>query len=178
MFNNESMQSMNPSVNGSTSRPKKRIKVRTTVFTILVILTVFGLYGTVHYYRKYKALTADPNAEAQKMTQAFVATLGKLMELPKDETPTVATISDKEKLTGQAFFTNAENGDILFAYTNAMKAILYRPTTNKIINVAPISINQPESINTGTKQGVPTVTPATTQSANVPATLKTPTPAR
>jgi hypothetical protein len=73
------------------------------------------------------------------------------MELPVGETPTVATISDKEKLKDQPFFKMAENGDILFAYTTAMQAILYRPSTNKIINVAPITINQAKDVTAGVK---------------------------
>jgi len=77
------------------------------------------------------------------------------MELPKEEVPTIATISDKEKLKGQVFFDAAENGDILFAYTTAMKAILYRPSTNKIINVAPITINQGQNLAEGTKPETP-----------------------
>jgi hypothetical protein len=100
----------------------------------------------VYYYNKYHALKTNANVEAEQETKRLVGVLGKLIELPQGETPTVATISDKEKLKGQSFFDNAENGDILFAYTNAMKAILYRPSINKIINVAPISINQQQDV--------------------------------
>ena len=142
----------------NTIKPKKGITISKLWLTILLIILVVSLYSSVHYYGKYKALTVDPNIEAQNVTNALVSSLGKLMELPKDETPTVATISDKEKLANQVFFKMAENGDILFAYTTAMKAILYRPSTNKIINVAPISINQDQSLNSGTKQGVKSVT--------------------
>lgn len=130
-------------------------KMLAVLLLLLVVLAGGGAYGSWHYYNKYKILTADPNVEAKKQTEAFVSTLSKLMELPKDETPTVATISDKEKLASQAFFKMAENGDVLFAYTTAMKAILYRPSTNKIINVAPISINQPQNLTQGTQQGTP-----------------------
>ena len=163
MYNNDTMTSMK-APNSAPVKSKKSIKLSRSWAIIVLILIVGGLYGTVHYYKKYKALTVDANVEAQKMTDQYVKTLGKLMELPADETPTVATISDKSKLVGQSFFASAENGDILFAYTNAMKAILYRPNTNKIINVAPISINQPQSLNTATKQGVPAST------ASVPVT--------
>ena len=85
------------------------------------------------------------------------------MELPEGETPTVATISDKEKLTGQPFFKSPENGDILFAYTTAMKAILYRPSTNKIINVAPITINQTQDVSPAMKKGPVTPVATTTK---------------
>ena len=134
-------------------RNKFGIKIgpRRLFLLTLIVLTVAGLYGSVHYYNKYQALTIDPKVAAEKETARLVGTLGELMELPKGETPTVATISDKEKLKGQLFFSQAENGDILFAYTTSMKAILYRPSTNKIINVAPISINQTQDLTEAAK---------------------------
>ncbi len=143
---------------------KKALNIRKSVFYIVIILLVVSLYGSFHYYSKYKSLTVDPNIEAQRVTESMVQMLGKLMELPIDEVPTVATISDKEKLAGQPFFKSAENGDILFAYTTAMKAILYRPSANKIINVAPISINQ-SAQNTAITSGVttPVVSASTTK---------------
>jgi len=136
-------------------KPKNKfgIKIgpRRLSLLILVTVAVIGLYGSVHYYNKYQALTIDPKVAAEKETTRLVGILGELMELPKGETPTVATISDKEKLKGQLFFSQAENGDILFAYTTSMKAILYRPSINKIINVAPISINQSQDLTEAAK---------------------------
>jgi len=122
---------------------KRGIQIHILMFIALVGFAVSGAAGSWYFYQKYHVLKSDPNIEAQKVTEALVASLGKLIELPQGELPTVATISDKEKLANQAFFKAAENGDILFAYTTDMRAILYRPTTNKIINVAPITMNQP-----------------------------------
>ncbi len=135
------------------TKPKgflRRLGTKKISLIILIVVAVLGVWGTFHYYNKYKALTTDATAEAQKETARLVTVLGKLMELPK-EVPTVATISDKEKLAGQAFFAQAENGDVLFAFTTAMKAVLYRPSTNKIINVAPISINQNQDLTQAAK---------------------------
>lgn len=170
---NENVAPINdgPSVMPVSKPNKKGMKIRRSTFYVLIVVAILGLYGCWHYYGKYKSLTADPNIEAQKMTKNLINTLGKLIELPSDETPSVATISDKEKLVNQPFFKNAENGDILFAYTNSMKAIIYRPSTNKIINVAPISINQPPSIGQGAKQGAQNI-----QSPAIGQTEKTNTP--
>ncbi len=104
-----------------------------------------GVGGSYYFYSKYQQTKVDPNSEARKETEALVAIVGRLIELPKDETPTVATVLDKEKLKNQAFFRLAENGDKLLVYNAAMTAILYRPSINKIINVAPITINQPQT---------------------------------
>jgi len=122
----------------------KRLSFKRLFFIIIFILAIGGTATSVYYFKQYRDLKANPNLEAQKETEDLVQALGKLMELPSDETPTVATISDKEKLKDQSFFVKAENGDKLIAFTKAMQAILYRPSTNKIINVAPIIIDQEE----------------------------------
>lgn len=122
--------------------PLGKISFKRLIIWLIIILAILGAGGTYYFYSKYTALKVNPNIEAQKETANLVSTVGKLMELPADETPTVASIVDKEKLKDQAFFTKAENGDRLLAYTKAMLAILYRPSTNKIINVAPIALNQ------------------------------------
>jgi hypothetical protein len=70
-----------------------------------------------------------------------IAAVEKLMELPNEE-PTVATVSDLATLQGQPFFARAEEGDRVLFYTQAKKAILYRPTANKIIEVAALTIPQ------------------------------------
>ena len=71
--------------------------------------------------------------------QKTVAEVAKLIILPQDEAPTVATISDVGKLRGQAFFANAQNGDKVLIYTKAAKAILYDPVQKKIVEMAPLN---------------------------------------
>lgn len=116
--------------------------IKRILILVLCLIAIAGAGGTYFFYAKYNAIKANPNLEAQRETNALVSAVGKLMELPKNETPTVATIEDKEKLKDQPFFKMTENGDKLIAYNTTMTAILYRPSINKIINVAPITINQ------------------------------------
>ncbi len=124
----------------------RKINWKQFFILFLIVVAILGVGGSYYFYGKYSAIKANPNLEAKKETDALVAVVGKLIELPKEETPTVATILDKEKLKGQLFFKSAENGDKLLAYNVAMVAVLYRPSTNKIINVAPITINQPQNL--------------------------------
>jgi cytoskeletal protein RodZ len=64
--------------------------------------------------------------------------LQKLILLPTNETPTIATVSDATKLSSQVFFKDAHDGDRFFVYNKSQKAVLYRPSTNMIINVQTI----------------------------------------
>lgn len=124
----------------------KSLKTSHKALLALAVLAFLGFGTSYYFYGKYRELSQNPNAEAQRKTEAYVSAIGKLMELPQDEAPTVATILDKDKLRDQPFFALAENDDVLLAYTGAaMKAILYRPSTNKIINVGPITINNQQA---------------------------------
>ena len=61
------------------------------------------------------------------------------MLLPQNETPTLATVSDLHALEGQAFFKNAKEGDKVLMYLRSQRAILYRPSIDRIIEVGPIT---------------------------------------
>jgi len=109
-----------------------------SVLTAIVIVGI-GLYY-FQQYQKNQALLTNPTAVAQKEQQAIVAKVGQLMELPSDEQPTVATVSDITKLSSQQFFQNAKNGDKVLIYPKAKEAILYDPVSNKIVRVGPVNI--------------------------------------
>lgn len=119
---------------GQTSKKFGRSKV--TIWTLLVIgLFVVGRYGYSRYER-----SRDPRVKTEEEIQQIVSKVGELMLLPADEDPTIATVSDLEKLKGQEFFAHAEVGDKVLLYTKARKAILYSPGKNKIVEVAPINL--------------------------------------
>ncbi len=90
-------------------------------------------------YQKSQEMLKNPTAVAKQEVQALTRQVGKFIDLPNEE-PTVATVSDKEKLADQAFFQKAENGDKVLIYTQARKAILYRPAISKIIEVSTINL--------------------------------------
>jgi hypothetical protein len=88
------------------------------------------------------AANANPQALVQKQSDELIAKVGTLMNLPKDETPTVANVSDAAAAKKQSpFFANAQNGDKVLMYVKTGEAVLYRPSTNKIILVAPLTFN-------------------------------------
>ncbi len=107
---------------------------------ILLILVVVLAGTSIYFYRQFSVIKQDPNAISKAEVRTLTEKVGRLIVLPQDEDPTVATVSDPEALKDQTFFADAKKGDKVLIYTNAKKAILYDPTLNKIITVAPLTI--------------------------------------
>lgn len=129
---------------------KKETKKSTGVLKILYIVLVVVLVAAGGYFywryqkvqKDYTKLKNTPLSELAKQAQSteeqqLIKEVGERYNTPKDEVPTIAQVSDIEKLKGQQFFANAKNGDKVLAYQKAKIAILYRPDEKKIINVGP-----------------------------------------
>lgn len=151
-------------------------KHKKLIFILIVILILAGVGGYYYFqYQKTQSLLKDPNQIALAETRALVDKVGKLIELPVNEEPRIATVSDKTKLIGQSFFAKAENGDKVLIYTINKKAILYRPSTNKIIEVTNVNIQSetPQITPSENIISTPSVSPTVKLS---PTSIVTPTP--
>jgi hypothetical protein len=123
---------------------EKKSSTAAIIFGIIALIAI--AVGAYFVWQNYQ-LKKNPNMASQAENKALIAKVGKLMELPQDDTPTVATVTDKEKIKEQAFFKDAENGDKVLIYVKGEKAILYRPTTNKIIGVTSVILEKPQGQN-------------------------------
>lgn len=111
------------------------------VILALAVLFVGSMAFAFSYYKEASDLRENPQKVAQKEINEIVAQVGRHMLLPENETPTAATVADPEVLKkDQPFFKNAKTGDHVLIYANALKAILYNPESDKIVEVAPLSI--------------------------------------
>lgn len=132
----------------STPKTRRRLsfnkKLVKRLFVLVVILAIVG--AGAYLYKRNRDLSAEnkllsnPTEVAERQQAALIAQVGALVDLPSGETPTIATVSDAAKLKDQTFFENAQNGDRVLIFTKTKKAYLYRPSTNKLINIAPINI--------------------------------------
>lgn len=120
------------------------------LFAIIGVAFVITLAAVAFLYIQNSNLKKDPNAETKAETKELVAKVGKHYDLPTDETPTVATVSDKSKVADQPFFAKAENGDKILIYRKNKLAILYRPSEDRLINVGPIDLDAASGTSTGT----------------------------
>ncbi len=96
-----------------------------------------------YFYNELSRIKNDPSKLVKEETSKLMAKISRHIVLPEGETPTMATVTDPEKLKNQPFFAKAKTGNKLLIYANAKKALLYDVENDKIVEVAPISIGTP-----------------------------------
>lgn len=106
----------------------------------LVLLVVIIATATFVFFQR-KQSTDLTDATTVK------ARAGVLYLLPTNEEPALATVTDNSKLSS-SFAGKVENGDKILIYEKNKKAIVYRPSINKIVEVEPIQIDSVDSLKT------------------------------
>ena len=128
------------------------------------IVVVVAFVPALYFYREYtntKKSLETAKSEMAKTGNAFITDLRTVMLLP-DEEPTIATVDDVEKVKMNAFFTNAETGDKVVIFKSMKKAILYRPSIKKIIDMAPVNVASTPATSVS-----PPVTPTSAQKMTI-----------
>lgn len=115
---------------------RKKILNPIVLFVALVIMIILAGY----FYWENTQLRENTQLDSEREVQELVERVSRLIVLPEGEIPTVATVSDPDLLRDQPFFYKAQVGDKVLIYTNARRAILYNPNTDKIVEVAPLNI--------------------------------------
>ncbi len=118
---------------------------------------LFYQYYQTHILANSIATKTVLNKEEMKR---LVEEIGKIAKLPQREDPSVATVTDINKLRDQPVFAESKNGDRVLVYTNAQKIVLYDPISRKIINIAPLTAGNAQAVN---NNPVPTATPVQNQ---------------
>jgi hypothetical protein len=133
-----------------TEDEKRAIEKKARKDNLIVAFLVFVIMSTIgatafYFYLQYKKPGMVPNAslsnaeQARKDAEETKHLIGEMIELPDDEEPILATVTNVEKVKSQKFFAKALNGDRVLIYSINKKAILFRPSTNKIIEVSQVS---------------------------------------
>lgn len=139
---------------------------------LLIVFVISAIIaGDIVYFFEYqksqeKLKVLGSQQEGAKTEDARLTdAIGRLMVLPHGESPTIATVTDKDRLKTQPFFAQAENGDKVLIYSKAKKAILFRPSINKIIDVTSIAIASPSA------QASPSATPTSRPTFSLPTSI-------
>jgi len=110
----------------------------------LVVLAGFGILGYGYAHTRGQLTQLSKKNAPQLEGQELVKDIGKNIQLP-DETPTLATVNDVSKLKNQEFFKNAQNGDKVLIFSNAGRALLYRPSTHKVIEYSRVDLSNSQT---------------------------------
>lgn len=138
-----------------TSTKKTKTRKGWKIFTrVIVVVLIIGLAGFgAYFYKQYNDIKNNPVSAEEAKTkenQRIIDAVGKLYNLPKDEQPTIFFVSDKDKLSDeykkQEFFQKAENGDYVLIYEKGKLAILYRPSSNQLVDVRPYTVQSGLSV--------------------------------
>lgn len=116
---------------------KKKIFWITLVAITLVIMYVL-IMGAI-----YKNQMASKKKAQQKEEQQTVDKISKLLRLP-NETPIFTTVYNEKDFENNNLFRVVKKGDKILLFINAKQAVIYRPSTNQVIEVVPVK----ESIKT------------------------------
>ena len=126
-------------------------------FIPILLLVGIILLALAFELGRYTVYQAHPELSSEDQAAQILTKVSALIQLPQDEAPQIATINNAASAkAGQPFLVNAENGDVLIVYSNAGQALLYRPSTDKLIAVGPVASSQTQ--NTPPPVSVPVAT--------------------
>lgn len=125
------------------TEPTKR-RLRFTKKNLIVALIVVALAVATGFLLWQNLQLRSPDGQKQANERAnakLVEEVSAKILLPSDQTPTIATITnvDELKKVNEAFYRDAQNGDRILFYST--RAVIYRESDHKIINVAPVTLN-------------------------------------
>ncbi len=149
------------------SAPFRPVKKKRRFFRFLILVLSYVIVAAVVWKvaEQWKIDPVKQQARAEQEVRNTVEKVRKLMILPAIdvELPQVATISDAANLSKtQAFFADVKDGDQVLIYLKGQKAIIYRSSENKIVNVGPVISDNSTATNTGSGSSAkPAVTTST-----------------
>ncbi|MDR2524452.1 MAG: hypothetical protein LBC95_02870 [Candidatus Nomurabacteria bacterium] len=118
------------------------------IIAALAVVVMAALVAVLVFQQIEIRRLNDPAASAEQAkadAKRLRDRVSKIQQVP-DETPTLATVQDADKLREQEFFKDASNGDKVLIFTEAKKAIIYRESDNRVINSGPIVLNSSGNI--------------------------------
>lgn len=118
-------------------RMRARLPIILSV-TVAVVAVVFAGAMLVQNRSLRQSKHSYTTTSGRASNEEIIEKVSQAYDAP-NEKPSVAQVADKSKLAGQPFFQNAQKGDYILVYPHAKIALIYRLSTNKVINIGPIS---------------------------------------
>jgi hypothetical protein len=125
------------------------MKKRKTINIFILIIALVAICASGYFYYRLHVVQDNLKPGPSDEVKSLVEKVSRLYLVPENEEPTIATVSDPAILKGQSFFNFAKEGDKVFIFTKISRAVLYRPSIDKIIEIAPIKNNPLDNTNSG-----------------------------
>lgn len=152
------------------TKPKKNTPFAKIFFFFILSfgITVASGYSFYMYWSSQQQLNAlriaSPEQYTQLQDQSLVDKVRRHMDIP-DETPLINTVTDAASLRNQLFYAKAQDGDKVLVFSQ--RAILYRPSEDKVIEVGFIRPVTPTPFAAGNEATGAAVAGAATQSGRI-----------
>ena len=102
------------------------------LFIVAGLVVATGLFLYLNQHRDGDDIISVKNAVSRHIV------------LPTNEEPALLTVTDPSKLSTD-FLKSTQVGDKVLVYQTNRKAIIYRPSIDRIVDVAPVVIDTPKS---------------------------------
>lgn len=114
------------------------------ILSILIVLVII-LLGYAVYNKFYTKTIYKGQQLPEKEVKSLVKKVSKIINVP-EEIPVIVEIENAETIMlEQKFYAGSKDGDYLIMFPAAQKAMIYRKKENKLINVGPIIVDQPNT---------------------------------
>lgn len=111
---------------------------------IAVLVIILALIGGGVWYFKFNNTNYKGPELTKGQAEKLAKEIGKHVQIPTDS-PTGVVIGDKQKLSGNNFFNDSQNNDVVLIFQESNKAIIYRPSTKKVITMATLNANNQQT---------------------------------
>lgn len=108
---------------------------------VIIFVTIIALSFGGYFYYKLNKFQNTPKDLKEKEASSLVEMISSHYLFPVNESPTIATVSDPEALKTGSPFIGAMKGDKVFIFSQTGKAILYRPSIDKIVEIVSVKNN-------------------------------------
>lgn len=116
----------------------KNIKI---AFVVLLIVAIGAIIALGVFLKSSHNTTGSVDIKAIDV-KSVVSDVGKAIILPEGETPNISAVADVSALKNEPFFANAETGDLVVVYPSTRRAILWRPSVKKIVEISIVNVSQ------------------------------------
>lgn len=103
---------------------------------IALLLVVAG-----YFFWQWMTIKNDPSAANKETITRVTNQVSQIFQVPADEEPQVAKVTDAAKLKDQPFFAGVAQDDFVIIYQKAKLALLYREKDHKLINVDHVELD-------------------------------------